>query len=89
MWISFGMLAASQTSSSSWLDDVEHAAALEARRFLFIVEAHRHVDVHLGVLADAQEIDVDRPARYRVEVDRLGQGAVRLAARHRSSRPSS
>ena len=45
------------------LDDVENAAALEARRGLFIVEAHRHGDVHLGVLADAQEIDVDRPAR--------------------------
>ena len=62
MWISFGMCAASQTISSSWLDDVEHAAALQARRGLFIVEAHRHRDVHLGVLADAQEIDVDRPA---------------------------
>ena len=61
------------------LDDVEHAAALEARRFLVIVEAHRHRDMDLGVLADAQEIDVDRPARHRVEINRLGQGAVRLA----------
>ena len=61
------------------LDDVEHAAALEARRLVFIVEAHGHRDVNLGVLADAQEIDVDRPARDRVEVDRLRQGPVRLA----------
>ena len=52
------------------LDDVEHAAALEARRGFFIVEAHRHRDVHLGVLADAQEVDVDRPAGDRVEVAR-------------------
>jgi hypothetical protein len=61
------------------LDDVEHAAALEARRFLVIVEAHRHRDMDLGVLADAQEIDVDRPARHRVEIDRLGQRTMGLA----------
>ena len=61
------------------LDDIQNAATLEARRRLFIVEAHRHVDVHLGVLADAQEIDMDRPAADRVEVDRLGQRAMGLS----------
>ena len=61
------------------LDDVENAAALEAGRGFLVIETHRHVDRDLGVLADAQEVDVDRPARNRVEVDRLGQRAVRLA----------
>ena len=62
------------------LDDVENAAALEARRGFLIVEAHRDVDVHLAVLADAQEVDVDRAAADRVEVHGLGKSAVRLAA---------
>ena len=35
--------------------------------------------MHLGVLADAQEVDVDRPARHRVEIDRLWKGALFLA----------
>ena len=43
-------------------NDVENAAALQARRFFLIVEPHGHRDVHLGVLANAQEVDVHRPA---------------------------
>ena len=65
-------------------DDVENAAALQARRGLFIVEAHRNVNVHLGVLADAQEVDVDRTARDRVEVHGLRQRPGRLAPTRRS-----
>ncbi len=61
------------------LDDVEHAAALQARRCVFIVEAHRHGDMNLGVLADTQEIDVDRAACNRMEIHRLRQCPVRLA----------
>ena len=66
------------------LDDVENAAALQARRGFFIVEAHRHRDVHLGVLADAQEIDVDRAAGDRVEIHGLRQRPVSACRRHRS-----
>jgi hypothetical protein len=61
------------------LDDVKDAAALEARRSFLVVEAHGDADGHLGVLSDAQEVDVDRPARHRVEIDRLGQRPMRLA----------
>ena len=60
--------------------DVEHAAALQARRVVLILEAHRHRDGDLGVLGDAKEIDVERPVGDRMELDVLGQRARRLAA---------
>src|SRR5207237_6398797 len=41
--------------------DVEHAAALDARRAFLVGEHDGNVDVDLAMLADAQEIDVDRP----------------------------
>ena len=60
---------------------VEHAAALDARAGLLVVEPHGDVDGHLAVLADAEEVDVDRSARNRVELHVLGQGPERLAGR--------
>ena len=70
-------------------DRVEHAAALEARRLLLVDEVDRHRDGDLGVLGDAQEIDMQRPVGDRVELDVLGQGAGRARRRRRSSPPSS
>ena len=58
-------------------DDVEHAAALDAGRRFLVGEHDRHVDVDLAMFADAQEIDVDRAARHRVELDVLGERAMR------------
>ncbi len=83
MWISSGISERVADQREVVDDDVEHAAALQARRSFFIVEADRHVDVDLAVLADAQEIDMDRAAGDRVELHCLGQGAVRLAVRLR------
>ncbi len=62
------------------LHDVEHAAALDAGRTLFILEADRDVDVHLAVLADAQEVGMQRTVGDRVELHVLRQRADRLAA---------
>ncbi len=80
MWISSGMWAASQTRSSSWRTTLRTPPRLMPGDCFFVVEAHGDGDGQLAVLADAQEIDVDRPARHRMELDVLGQRAVRLAA---------
>src|SRR3546814_10858209 len=56
-------------------DDVEHAAALDAGRGVFIDETDRDVDVDGRMLADAQEIRVKRAIAHRVELHVLGQGA--------------
>ena len=55
-------------------DDVEHAAALEARRLVLVDEAHRHVDVDHRPLLGAQEVDVQRVVGDRVQ--------LRLARQH-------
>src|SRR3546814_1287039 len=60
---------------SSDLDDVGHAAALDAGRGVFIDETDRDVDVDDRMLADAQEIRVKRAIAHRVELHVLGQGA--------------
>jgi hypothetical protein len=73
--ISSGISAASQTSSSSWRTAFSTPPRLMPRRFLFAGEADRHVDGHLAVLGDAQEIDMQRPVGDRVELDVLGKGA--------------
>src|SRR3546814_7084656 len=49
-------------------DDVEHAAALDAGRGVFIDETDRDVDVDGRMLADAQEIRVKRAIAHRVEL---------------------
>src|SRR4051812_22466323 len=56
-------------------DGVQDAAALDAAAFLFAGEANGDVDVHLRMLGDAQEIDMQRPVGDRVELDVLGKGA--------------
>ena len=61
-------------------DRVQHAAALQARRLLLVDEADRHRDGDLGVLGNAQEIDMQRPVGDRMELDVLGQGADGRAA---------
>src|SRR6185437_6124379 len=58
---------------------VEHAAALDAGRLLFIDEADRYVDVDEGVLADAQEVDMHREIPDRIELVVLGQNLDLLA----------
>ena len=60
-------------------DDVEHAAALQARRSVFILKANGHVDVHLGMFGNAQEVGVQRTVGDGVESHILGQGTDRLA----------
>ena len=61
-------------------DDVEHAAAADARRIILVDEADRHVDVDGAVRADAQEIDMQRTVVDRVELDVAGERAGLLAA---------
>ena len=48
--------------------DVQDAAALQARRKRLIDEAHRNLDADEAVLADAQEVDVDRLILDRVDL---------------------
>ena len=60
--------------------DVEHRAALEAGRLVFIREDHGHRDVHLGIGRQAQEVDMKRAIADRVEGHVLRQGAQRSAA---------
>jgi hypothetical protein len=55
--------------------DVQHAAALEAGRIVFIDEVHRHHDGDLGTLAQAQEIDVDDEVANRIELHVARNGA--------------
>jgi len=47
--------------------DVEHAAALQARRTLFVDEDDWHRDFDSRVLADAEEVDVERTVGNGVE----------------------
>ena len=49
-------------------------------RGVFVDEDHRHVDMDLGVLRKAQEVDVQRSVGDRMESDVLGQRAQGLAA---------
>jgi hypothetical protein len=59
--------------------DVEHAAALDARRGAFIDEMHRNVDRQARAFDDAQEIDMDRTVADRVELEVARDGADLLA----------
>jgi hypothetical protein len=61
-------------------DRVEHAAALDADRFVVVDEADRNADRDRGMFGDAQEIDVQRPVGDRVELDVLRQRPDRRAA---------
>ena len=81
-----GIALAGQWNSTSWRTMFEHAAALDAGRLVLVDEVDGHVDVDLGVLADAQEIDMDReiPDRIELVVLRAGPGSSRR--RHRSWR---
>ncbi len=59
--------------------DVEHATALDAGRLLFVDEVDRHIDGHERVLADAQEVDMDRKIADRIELIVLRQNLDLLA----------
>ena len=48
--------------------DVEHAAALQAGRQRVIDEAHGNRDADDAVLADAQEVDVERQVLDRIDL---------------------
>src|SRR3546814_18341260 len=61
-------------------DDVEHAALLQARRGVFILEDHRHVDMDGGMFRNAQEVGVQRTVGHGVESHILGEGADLLSA---------
>ena len=78
--ISSGISAASQTSSSSWRTAFSTPPRLRPFELLLVDEADRHRDMDLGLLGDAQEIDMQRPVGDRVELDVLGQGADGRAA---------
>ncbi len=62
--------------------DIEHAAALQAGRGRLVEEAHRHLDIDQGVLADTQEIDVDGKVAHGIELHAVGDhphlGAVHV-----------
>ncbi len=73
MWIEFADILAGEIDGDEFRDrvgravqldfvthDVQHAAALDTGRLLFIDEVDRNIDVHFRVLADAQEIDMHR-----------------------------
>ena len=57
-------------------DDVQHAAALQARRLLGVDELDRHGDGDPRFLADAQEVHVDRNVGDRVELNVARQHVV-------------
>ena len=57
-------------------DDVQHAAALQARRLLGIDELDRDGDGDPRFLADAQEVHVDRNVGDRVELNVTRQHMV-------------
>jgi hypothetical protein len=59
---------------------VQDAAALRPRDFFFTGEADRHRDGDRAVLADAQEIDMERTVGHRMELHVLGQGPRGLTA---------
>ena len=48
--------------------DVEHAATLQARRLPLVDEAHGHFNANEALLANAQEVDVDRLVLDRIEL---------------------
>ena len=60
-------------------DDVEHAAAADARRGALVDELDGHVDRQARAFDDAQEIDVQRPVADRVELIVARDGADLLA----------
>jgi hypothetical protein len=60
-------------------DDIEHAAALQAGRRPFVEEAHRHIDGHLRILAEPQEIDMDGKVADGIELDGAGDHPRLLA----------
>ena len=72
--------------------DVEHAAALDAGRLVFVDEVNRNVDVDFRVLADAQEIHVNRVVVDRVELEVLREhgdlGAADVDGRHGGQEPA-
>jgi hypothetical protein len=61
-------------------DDVQEAAALDARALLFVDEDARHVDVGPRRLGDAQEINMQCPAVHGVELHVARQHPLRAAA---------
>ncbi len=60
--------------------DVQHAAALDAGRLVLVDEMHRDVDIDLGVLADAQEVDMQREVLDGIQLIVLRQDLYLLAA---------
>src|SRR5690606_26257334 len=60
-------------------NDVQNATALDAGRKLFVHEVNRDVDGHDRVLADAQEVDMQRHVLHAVELVFLRQRADGLA----------
>src|SRR5690606_9863357 len=61
--------------------DVQHAAALQASRLLFVDEVNRDLNGDDGVLADAQEVDVHREVADRIELVVLGEDLDLLAVK--------
>jgi hypothetical protein len=59
---------------------VEHAAALEAARILFVDEVDRHRDGDRRMLGDAEEVDMHGAIRHRMELHVLRQRAGLAAA---------
>src|SRR5690606_653161 len=60
--------------------DVQHAAALDAGRLVLVDEMHGNVDIDLGVLADTQEVDMNREILDGIELIVLRQDLDLLAA---------
>src|SRR5690606_24263936 len=60
-------------------NDVQNAAALDAGGQLFVLEMNRNVDSHDRVLADAQEVDVQRHVLHAIKLVFLRQRADGLA----------
>jgi hypothetical protein len=54
-------------------NDVEHAATRQTRRFFLVPEVDGDIDVDGAVLADPEEVDVQRPVGDRVELHILRQ----------------
>ena len=60
-------------------DHVQHAAALDARGGRLVLEVHRHLDGDDRVRADAQEVEMQRLVRHRIDLHVARQDIVALA----------
>ncbi len=59
-------------------DDIENAAALDAGRKFFVLEADGNRDVDAGVLVNAHQIDVDRDVANGIDLHFAGDDGLKI-----------